>query len=142
MKENFKRIVTILLLVVFLLPSTGMMLYVHHCNMSNLTVYNTASPETCCGGGSCNADANNRPSSEVVLKAMQCCTDSSMFIKLGEHLYSHTLKVLIGDFQLLVSGNFFRLIFSDSTDYIVSVFPTSTDPPSGAAYILHSTLRL
>lgn len=141
MKTRIRKIVSLLLLVVFLIPSTGMVLYVHHCNMSNSTVYDTERPSGCCGDAGC-AISHASDNEVTALTAAPCCDNSQLFVKLGLHLLSHTVKVLTADYPVINSG-VAQIIWSDvPTNEQITAGNLLLYPPGELPFIMNSSLRL
>jgi len=142
MKSRIRQIVSLLLLVVFLIPSTGMMLYVHHCNMSNSTVYDTERPSSCCGDGGCAVNSHSPEGDFTAVSATPCCDNSQLFIKLGLHLLSQTVKVLTADYPVIISG-VAQVLWSDvPVKDEIRADNLLLYPPGELPFIMHSSLRL
>jgi hypothetical protein len=152
MKNGIKQIVSFLLLAVFLLPSTGMMIYVHQCNMSSSIVYDTQTPKSCCSSVR-HESAINESSCSVALVAeygesdtyvspLSCCDDSQMYIKLGHQILSQTMKVMLGNLPVLITSNLTQSQFAIESVQ-KSVFSNLIlYPPGELPFILNSSLRL
>lgn len=142
MKQGVKRIVSIFLLLVFILPASGIILYVHHCSMSNSTSISSSSPESCCGGSSCSLPLESSHGNETVISKQACCSDSQVFVKLGYHLFAQAIKVLAGEYFIINNGvQYSRLLAIKSISSLIN-FNDFTDPPLEWGYVLFSSFRL
>lgn len=145
MKNGIRKIISLIMLAVFLLPSTGMMIYVHQCNMSSSTVFNTEVSNACCSEAA-DASAQHLSSvasdSESYVSPLACCEDSNMYIKLGQQILSQTVKIMLGNFPVFIFTTASQSQFtaqshksSDFTDFI-------SYPPGELPFIMNSSLRL
>lgn len=152
MKNNIKQIVSLLLLAVFLLPSTGMLIYVHQCNMSSSIVYDTQTPKSCCSdskGESANHESScsiavmaDYPESDSYVSPLACCDDSQMFIKLGQQILSQTVKVMLSNFPVFIISNFSQSQNSIESNHQLVFTNLILYPPGELPFIMNSSLRL
>lgn len=147
MPESMKRILSVILLVVFLIPSAGIMIYMRHCNYSGKVSIELETSGCCAKHGSspgmqscCNLHFLKAGGKEII-SASKCCDNSNIYIKLGAHLAVD---------RLLVSNLFPALITSHkyylTTDIGSSLMKPTAEwisyPPWENAYLKYSSLRL
>ncbi len=151
MSVTAKRLVALLLLVVFLMPSTGLMLYVHKCNMSNSTVYNTGEMEFCCSQN-VSDDKNHHHSFDFLyhgaieqassLSALPCCEDTGMFVKIGDVFVTQTISTLISLLPVFTLSNTIYLPFDNLLTGNLILYDQSEYPPELPPYLKYSSLRI
>lgn len=125
-KKSLKTFITFLLLGIFLIPTLGVVLYVHECNSSNHIHYNVESGEACCSHTDhhslfSHSDSNIKNTTKAEFLPEPCCKDSQVFIKLGETLTSQVKSLLDSDLQLisiLWSFDYSELNSQDSFSFI------------------------
>lgn len=96
MSDWFKRISIILLLMVFLIPATGIMIYVHDCTHHHNVSVNLITKEPCCTTESlpdqhdsescCEVNFLSEADSQAMIDATPCCIDSNLFLKLHNNI--------------------------------------------------------
>lgn len=152
MLDIVKRILSLMLLVVFLLPSTGLMMYVHKCNMSNSILVDVEARKPCCSPAdtrkniehdlSCNISNEAKYLQQPAFSALPCCDDSHIYVKLGVHLLAHSIKALNADFPLFinnVSHQFNFTIFDPGIRIAANLY---NYPPGEQPFLMFSNLRL
>jgi len=138
--------------MVFLLPSTGIMMYVHQCNMSNSILVDIEAQKPCCtrvvaSENSehdllCSHSNQTNDLLQTTVSALPCCDDSQVYVKLGVHLLTQTVKVFNADFPLFISNISHQFNFTeiDRGNRIAS--NQYNYPPGELSFIMFSSLRL
>ncbi len=152
MSNSVKRILSIVLLMVFLLPSTGMLIYVHRCNMSNTTLVDIEAQKPCCAekaeneiteaSHSCQIPLHSDIDHQTVFSALPCCDDAQIFVKLGLHLLGQSVKVLHADFPFIINNFNIHPSLLDNNPEIRIADNLNNFPPGYQTFIKHSSLRL
>ncbi|HLO90256.1 MAG TPA: hypothetical protein VK172_03735 [Lentimicrobium sp.] len=141
MKQGLKRILSIFMLLVFIVPATGMMLYVHHCSMSNITRISSSTPEHCCSD-TCSSAHDLYDAHHAVIKKIPCCNDSKVFVKLGAHLFAQGMKVPGGDYAVMnFNSSTTNLLATTGVDAGTSIkyMPVQS---GGPPFLLFASFRL
>ncbi len=154
MYRVFKNIFVILLLVAFLLPASGVLVFMHHCDALGLTEVTLDGSSSCCSAeGSlfqhrkseaCNIGHvhGNKCSAPVSVEKESCCKDTLIFVKINldylttfQKLFQTSLFSvnIVKEYNLTPSG------FSAALSGTVNDTP---DPPGNITYLLNSSLRL
>jgi hypothetical protein len=151
MSVNVKRLLALFLLVVFLMPSTGLMLYVHKCNMNNSTVYNTEEREHCCSLSETAADQHHHQcaltrstaiETASCLSALPCCEDSSVLVKIGNEFVTQTISNFISLLPNLILSNSIYMPVDNLLTGNVIAFDYIEYPPKLPSYLKNESLRL
>lgn len=147
MSNILKRCLSILLLIVFLIPSAGIMIYMRHCNFSGKTSIAIESSACCSKPASNTVDhkcgslyaATN--SDQATLTKTRCCDNSNIYLKLGAHLAVE---------RLLLNNLFPALIAIQKHDALTPLYSLynskcsywDNNPPWNDALEKYSPLRL
>lgn len=152
MSDTVKRTYSIILLLVFLLPSTGIMMYVHRCNMSNSILVDIEAQKPCCAkvitsentehDSSCSASVQTKDQHQTAVSALPCCEDSQVYVKLGVHLLTHSAKILHADFPLFINNFTHQFNFTDFDKGNRIASNQYNYPPGELSFIMFSSLRL
>lgn len=152
MSDTVKRIYSMILLMVFLLPSTGIMMYVHQCNMSNSILVDIEAQKPCCASAVASENTENdllcshsnqaKGMQPTTVSALPCCDDSQVYVKLGVHLLTQTIKVFNADFPLLLNSIAHQFSFTDFNPGNRIASNQYNYPPGEQTYIMFSSLRL
>ena len=145
-KKSLKTLITFLLLGIFLIPTLGVVLYVHECNSSNHVHYNVESGEVCCSHKDHHSQAPQ--SGDNLLKDYStkfipepCCQDSQVFIKLGETITSQIKNLLDNDLPLI--STLWSLYYSElNSHYLISFIDQNSALSHDAVFLKLSCLRL
>lgn len=151
MRSIAKHICVSLLIVIFLLPSTGVILYIQQCNMSKKMTIELEQNNLCCNtvhsnnanfkGDDLIKESETSGADIQVISAMPCCKHEKLFVKLGNQLLSKT-QTLIKNFttqiHFVVSAQQALHIVEEISYYNYLKIP----PPGPPAYIELSSLRL
>ncbi|HLN53735.1 MAG TPA: hypothetical protein VK212_08500 [Lentimicrobium sp.] len=146
MTENIKRLFSILLLVIFLIPSVGIMLYMRHCNSSGKTSIALENSGCCSKHGNttfnsyCN-HSDNSIAGKQILKRMQCCDNSNIYVKLDNHLAVEKL-LLTSLLPALIVSQISKLIETAVSDTNAGICDQIVYPPWENAFIKYCSLRL
>jgi hypothetical protein len=151
MSVTAKRLLAIFLLVVFLMPSTGLMLYAHKCNMNNSTVFNTEEMEHCCSHSEFTPDQHhhqfditNDTTNELAssLSALPCCEDSSMLVKIGDEFVNQNISNFISLLPILILSNATYMPVDHLLTGNVILFDYIDYHPKLPSYLKNESLRL
>lgn len=151
MSVTAKRLVSLILLVVFLMPSTGLMLYVHKCNMSNSTVYNTGEKEFCCSQNVSDGKNHHHAFDFLYhgaikqassLSALPCCENSGMFVKIGDAFVTQTISILSLLLPTFIFANTIYLPIDNLLTGNLILYDQSEYPPELPPYLKYSSLRI
>lgn len=152
MSNLMKRIFVILLLPVFLLPATGVMIYVHQCFQQGTVSMVMASPQTCtevthetdsqemglCGSCSKYHHDNH----QLQIFAQPCCSDLKVFITLNAGLLVHSLKLMQIDFPIFYHSVILRDQWVAMTSFKEVMTSFDDFSPGNNPFIKFSFLRL
>ncbi len=151
MSLSAKRFIALLLLVVFLMPATGLMLYVHKCNISNSTVYNTGEQEFCCSLSS-HGEEEHQHTLAVIddsfvnetsnLSALPCCEDTGIFVKISDVFVSQSLNILYILLPTFILSNTIYLPIDNLLTGNNILYDQSESPPELPPYLKYLSLRL
>lgn len=136
-----------MLLVAFMIPASGLMVYVHHCNMSNNTVLDLESSSSCCGASAkkanhCLVDNSSAALAGTIISAPPCCVESNLFLKLTSDALLHSLQLMHVDVAVVPSITNINILLSEE-NLTSDILPDFTEFPPGAEhYIMFSSLRL
>lgn len=152
MGDTVKRIYSIILLMVFLLPSTGILMYVHRCNMSNSILVDIEAQKPCCAkvvtsnntehNLSCSVSGYTKDQNQTAVSAQPCCDDSQVYVKLGVHLLTHSVKVLHAYFSLYINNIACQYSFMNNDQGAVIASNLYNFPPGEQHFSKFSSLRL
>lgn len=152
MIKVLKNIAIILMLAAFLLPASGMLVFIHHCQSMGTTLHSFDSSNSCCNEDSGlfrTLDQNDKLSPlsgnkfyGTFISETPCCSDSHLFIKINQDYLSSVYKTFQAN-VLLVELSDFTLIrpVIYSLNLQGAVFDTP-DPPGTDTYLFTSTFRL
>jgi hypothetical protein len=151
MRGIIKHIYISLLIVIFLLPSTGVILSIQQCNMSKKMTIELEQSNLCCN--TINHDNTNDKVTDFIkqwkssvsdikiLSPLPCCKNEKLFVKLGNQLLSKT-QTLIKNFTthipFIISAQQALHSVEDTSYYNY----LELLPPGPPAYIELASLRL
>lgn len=152
MIKVLKNIAIILLLATFLLPASGMLVFIHHCQSMGITLHSFDGSNSCCrkdDGLFRTMDQNVNLSSlsgnrfnDTFISKKPCCSDSRLFIKINQNYLSSVYKTFHANVLLVELPDFTHIrpvIYSLNLRGAVSDTP---DPPGTDTYLFTSTFRL
>lgn len=147
----FKDIYISLLIVIFLLPSTGMVFYVQQCNISQKMTIELEESNLCCNKLQSN-DVKSSASSLInelkasgsdysVISQLPCCKNEKLFVKLGNQLISKTITLLKNFTQqiIIITPIQYSSIISVAT---IPNYRPLLRPPGQPVYLEFANLRL
>lgn len=146
-----KNIAIISVLVAFLLPASGVMLFLHHCESMETTEVSLDGTNSCCApSGSfrtiehndCSIEHQGTCTHHTFLNKQACCVDGRLFVKIDSDYLTTFFKTIQPDFtvveiienQTIASLSLSGFIFHNTT--------SAHDPPGGEIYLQVSSLRL
>lgn len=152
MSNAVKRILSIFMLMVFMLPSTGILMYVHQCNMSNTMLVDIEAQKPCCAdmagndgaeaSHSCHLPFQSDINHQTSVSALPCCDDAQIFVKLGVHLFAQAIKLLHTDFPFIINNFNNQTGLLDFNPEIRIENNLNNYPPGSQTFIKYSSLRL
>ncbi len=140
-----KRILSILLLVIFLIPSAGILIYMRHCNSSGKTQLSIESLNCCPKHSLVSQNAVNEDNllnsyAKHTFSKGPCCDNANVYIKLGFHLAVD--RLLVNPLPAIITTQKYEI-----SSVMVSLSQKRNDgwmnyPPWQEVYLKNSSLRL
>lgn len=138
------------MLGVFLVPASGVFIFVHQCRSMGVTRLSLDGTTTCCSGDKihfsyaegnlCKADPAGSCTHKTFIGKKTCCSDTRLFIKIvPEYVYTVTGNIQPVFFHLPPISRLLNI--GSVKEPVASFLRDAPDPPGYAAYILNSVLR-
>lgn len=143
-----KRFMAIILLGVFLIPSVGMMIYVHNCNMSKAVIIELDQENACCSKVHHDHQHHSYQTLDhnesieytgTIITELPCCKNSKVYIKLGSFTKAESFKAYTGFIPVLIN------IYNQaalSSYYCSNSIPSNEYPPGITSIIEYTYLRI
>jgi len=152
MIRALKNIAIILLLAAFLLPASGMLVFIHHCQSMGITLHSFDGSNSCCrkdAGLFRTLDQNVNLSSlsgakfyDTFISEKPCCSDSQLFIKINQDYLSSFYKTFQANILLVELPDFTHIRPAIYSLYLRGSVSDIPDPPGTDTYLFTSTFRL
>ena len=149
-----KNIAVISVLVAFLLPASGVMLFMHHCQSMETTEVSMDGSNSCCTvpsglfrtiteqpGDSCIEHQDNC-THHTYLSSQACCVDGRVFVKIESDYLTTFYKALQPDFNAIEVVEKQPLTALSLAGFIFHNNTSAHDPPGQEIYLRVSSLRL
>ncbi|MDY0102693.1 MAG: hypothetical protein RBS07_07115 [Lentimicrobium sp.] len=150
--KMLKNIAVLLLLVAFMLPASGLMLFWHHCQSMETMEVSLDGTNSCCANpvklfrsvehNDCSIEHPDNCTDHTFFKNESCCEDGHTFVKISNE-YLATFSQIIQPFFTAIdlfdhqtpSPIFLNGLISENTDHYFA-------PPGRDTWLLVSSLRL
>lgn len=147
-----KNIAIITVLSAFLLPASGVMLFMHHCQSMETTEVSIDGTNSCCPTPSglfrtiehndCSIEHQGNCSHHTFLTKQACCVDGRLFIKIGSEYLISFYKTIQPDFTVIEEVDNQPLTALSLSGFIFHNTTSAHDPPGRDIYLRVSSLRL
>lgn len=147
-----KNIAVISVLVAFLLPASGVMLFMHHCSSMETTEVSMDGSNSCCPAPSglfktlehndCSIEHKGSCTHHTFITNQACCVDGRLFIKIGSDYLTTFYKTLQPDFNFVEVAEKQPLTELSLAGFVFHNSTSSHDPPGHEIYLQVSSLRL
>jgi hypothetical protein len=147
-----KNIAVLIVLVAFLVPASGIVVFLHHCSAMGTTEVSVDGSNSCCSEpvslfravehNECAITHEGNCTHHTFFTKQACCEDSRLFIKIDADYLSSLFKVLQPDIAILAIFNSLEsnaVLFAGT---LSGVSIDSPDPPWGDILLVTSSLRL
>ncbi|NTW23405.1 MAG: hypothetical protein HGA37_01795 [Lentimicrobium sp.] len=152
MIKVIKNIAVILLLVSFLVPASGVLVFIHECSSVGSTELSIDGSNSCCDAHSslfleivkdeCAISHQGHCTHHTFLNNESCCKDSRLFVKIGLDYLASVSKIFNADVRFFELPDSFLVEPSGFNDIRAEVFIDSPHPPGIDTYLFTSSLRL
>lgn len=148
-----KNIAVISVLVAFLLPASGVMLFMHHCSSMQTTEVSMDGSNSCCTthsglfrsseqfDDSCIEHQHNC-THHTYISEQDCCVDGRIFVKIDSDYLNTFYKTLQPDFNAIEVVEKQPLTALSLSGFIFHNTTRAHDPPGLEIYLQVSSLRL
>lgn len=150
--KQFKVIAIFLVLVAYLIPASGVMVFLHHCNAMNTTEISLDGSNSCCSisHGGCPipgktdlADSHGGTLiHQAFIEKQSCCKDEKLFVKLSFLHLSTFIKDLTPQVAVLELDQELFSMLPEISDEIALFACDSPDPPIDEVILITSSFRL
>ncbi len=146
-----RYVLTFFLLTVFIISSTGIVVYLHHCSGHNVSMY-TANIEGsgCCSSGEHSHDDNLIKLSDnhdkgnfsgLSFNSKPCCADNEIFVKIELLNKEQVKNTLLNDIPVKdIISNYYPISLSDNK-IKSTILRSDIDPPQHLI-VRHTILRI
>lgn len=147
MLKALKNTAVILLLVAFLLPASGVLVFMHQCRSMGTTALSFDGSNGCCQPGvvdktACSAFVQDRHNHDTQISKQACCEDSQLFVKINldylttayNTFHTDIISIELPGFSELKSDAFAVILKGQVAD--------TPDPPGSDTYLINASLRL
>jgi hypothetical protein len=147
-----KNIAVLIVLVAFLVPASGIMVFLHHCSAMGTTELSVDGSNSCCSvpvnlfmaveHNECAISHEGNCTHHTFFSKQACCEDSRLFVKIDANYLSSSFKVLQPDVAILA---FFNSVESSAVllaGTLSGILIDSPDPPWSDILLVTSSLRL
>ena len=150
-----KNIAVITVLVAFLLPASGVMLFMHHCSSMETTEVSMDGSNSCCPAPTglfrtltsdqpddCCVEHQESCTHHAYLSKQACCADGRVFVKIDSDYLITFYKTLQPDFNAIEVIEKQPLTTLSLAGFIFHSNTSAHDPPGQEIYLRVSSLRL
>lgn len=147
MLNAFKNTAVILLLVAFLLPASGVLVFVHQCRSMGTTALSLDGSNGCCKTRNIENSACAIPSKDhhnhlTNLSKQACCEDSHLFVKINLDYHTTAYNTFHTDLISIELPGFSGLKTVAFAGILQGLITDTPDPPGSETYLFNSSLRL
>lgn len=150
-----KNIAVISVLVAFLLPASGIMLFLHHCSGMGTTEVSIDGKNSCCSApfelfrtlsseqpDDCCIEHQENCTHHTYISQQDCCVDGRIFIKIDSDYLTTFYKTLQPDFSAIEVVEKQPLTALSLSGFVFHNTTSAHDPPGLEIYLKVSSLRL
>lgn len=141
-----------MVLVAFMVPASGIMVFLHQCKAMGTTEMSIDGTNSCCSmplnlfkaidHNGCTITHGGNCTHHIFITKQACCEDSRLFVKIDSDYLSSLIKVLHPDIAIVA---IFNNVEPNTVLYagkLSGISTDSPDPPWGDILVLTSSLRL
>ena len=153
MRRILSKVCLLLLLTAYLVPSTGILLYVHHCETRGISEASLDGSSSCCPSERsmflhtepepCHQHESPGCTHHTFLDNEPCCSDTHVYIRIVPDYVASNQKTL--EFQGMVTicvQQLMPVLPQGNQPWGKRVFAKAFFPPGQESYLLNSSLRL
>lgn len=150
--KQVKTIAIFLVLAAYLIPASGVMVFLHHCNAMNTTEISLDGSNSCCNisHGTCMIPGKTDLAvlhgegliHQTFLEKQSCCKDEKLFVKLSLLHLSTFVKDLTPQVAVLEFDQELFSMLPEISDEIANIACDSPDPPIDEVILITSSFRL
>jgi len=147
-----KNIAVLIVLVAFLVPASGFMVFLHHCSAMETTEMSLDGSNSCCSEpvnlfkaiehSGCAISHEGNCTHHTFITKQTCCEDSRLFVKIDANYLSSVFKVLQPDVAILALFNNAELHTVLLAGALSGISTDSPDPPGRDLLLVTSSFRL
>jgi len=152
MIKVLKNLAVLFLLVSFMVPASGVLVFIHHCSANGSTEFSVDGSNSCCDTHSsifkvidqdnCAISHKGQCTHHTFLSNEPCCKDSRLFVKISLDYLTSVSKIFNSDVRFLELPDFLLSEPQRYTDEQAEIFTGSLHPPGIDTYLFTSSLRL
>lgn len=147
MLKALKNTAVILLLVAFLLPASGVLVFMHQCRSMGTTALSLDGSSGCCqtraaGNQSCSAVVPPQHNHGLQISKQACCEDSQFFVKINLDYLTTAYNTFHTDIITIELPGFSGLNTVAFAGILQGLIADTPDPPGNDTYLINASLRL
>lgn len=152
MIKMIKNFAVLLLLISFMVPASGVLVFIHQCSSLGSTEFSVDGSNSCCDKHSsvfmeidkeeCAISHEGSCTHHTFLNRESCCKDSRLFVKINFDYLTSVYKIFNSDVRFLELPDFLLPEPKGYTDIHAVAFASSLHPPGIDTYLFTSSLRL
>lgn len=153
MRGIFSKVFLLLMLAAYLVPSTGILLYVHHCESRGISEASLDGSSSCCPSERsmflhadtepCHQHESPACTHHTFLDKEPCCSDTQVYIKITPDYLASNQKTLESPGMVCTCmQQLMPNLPQNKENFSKRLFANTVFPPGQESYLLFSSLRL
>ncbi len=152
MIKVIKNIAVVLLLISFMVPASGVLVFIHECSTIGSTEFSVDGSNSCCDTHSsifmvvdqdeCAISHKGHCTHHTFLSNESCCKDSRLFVKISFDYLTSVSKIFNSDVRFHELPDFLLSEPKSYNETHAEILDGSLHPPGIDTYLFTSSLRL